>query len=319
MKGQPTIKKNMQVLRDVLVHNHVHTLHRPGKAVEKNFAVKNKVESDIRPLDSKPAPLNFGLPATPNKLPLVDRYEEGYLAGKIEGHALAVREVEQKLQAELDVKREQLFQEAYKLGQQQGFANGQKEGLTLAQNDAAELKENLHQHLAQFEQILASLPAQLDNYMRDAEDELVTLSFAAVTKILGESLSSETAIRELINSLVKQHLTDTEFAVHLHPDDYALMVAANSGSTAGAASAAGKITGPCQFRWVSDANIKLGGLIIRSSEQSLDARLDFQVEVLKQGLLQARDLRKNKLQHEHAQTRVVEATASDQTAKTGAA
>ncbi|MES2036403.1 MAG: FliH/SctL family protein [Pseudomonadota bacterium] len=305
MKGQPTIKKNMQVLRDVLVHNHVHTLHRPGKAVEKNFAVKNKVESDIRPLDSKPAPLNFGLPATPNKLPLVDRYEEGYLAGKIEGHALAVREVEQKLQAELDVKREQLFQEAYKLGQQQGFANGQKEGLTLAQNDAAELKENLHQHLAQFEQILASLPVQLDNYMRDAEDELVTLSFAAVTKILGESLSSETAIRELINSLVKQHLTDTEFAVHLHPDDYAVMVAANSS--------------PHQFRWVSDANIKLGGLIIRSSEQSLDARLDFQIEVLKQGLLQARNLRKNKLRYEHAQTRVVGATASDQTGTTGAA
>ena len=317
MKGQPTIKKNMQVLRDVLVHNHVHTLHRPGKPAEKNFAVKNKVESDIRPLDSKPATVNFGMPAASSKLPVVDRYEEGYLAGKIEGHALAVREVEQKLQAELDGKREQLFQEAYKLGQQQGFANGQKEGLTAAQNQAAELKKNLHQHLAQFEQMLVGLPVQLGNYMRDAEDELVALSFAAVTKILGESLSSETAIRELINSLVKQHLTDTEFAVHLHPDDYALMTAANSGP--GNASSMNKEIGSYQFRWVSDANIKLGGLIIRSSEQSLDARLDFQIEVLKQGLLQARSLRKNKLHHEPEKTRAVEVAAGDQTVMTGAA
>ena len=297
----------MQVLRDVLVHNHVHTLHRPGKTVEKNFAVKNKVDSDIRPIDSKAAPVNFSLPVAPNKLPLVDRYEEGYLAGKIEGHALAVREVEQKLQAELDVKREQLFQEAYKLGQQQGFANGQKEGQAKAQNEAAKLKDNLHQYLAQFEQVLVSLPVQLDNYMRNAEDELVALSFAAITKILGESLSSETAIRQLINSLVKQHLTDTEFAVHLHPDDYALLVSV------------GSISSPYQFRWVSDSNIKLGGLIIRSSEQSLDARLDFQIEVLKQGLLQARNLRKNKQLHEHAQTRMTGTTASDQAATTGTA
>ncbi|BBB62246.1 hypothetical protein UNDKW_3973 [Undibacterium sp. KW1] len=296
MKGQPTVKKNMQVLRDVLVHNHVHTLHRPGRTVEKNFAVKNKVDSDIRPLDSKPAPVSFGLPATQNKLPLVDRYEEGYLAGKIEGRAQAVREVGEKLQAELDAKREQLFHEAYKLGQQQGFAIGQKEGLAEAQNVAAKLKENLHQQLVRFEQVLVNLPVQLDNYLRDAEDELVALSFAAITKILGESLSSETAIRELINSLVKQHLTDTEFSVHLHPDDYALF------------SSGENITSSHQFRWVSDANIKLGGLIIRSSEQSLDARLDFQIEVLKQGLLQARNLRKNKSLHEHAQAMMAATT-----------
>ncbi|MFZ6876354.1 FliH/SctL family protein [Undibacterium sp. Di27W] len=292
MKGQPVIKKNMQILRDVLVHKHVHTLHRPEKALEKNFALKSKPENDSRPADTKAHPVNFNLPASTPKTLVVDRYDEGFLAGKMEAHSQAVREVEKKLQAELDGKREQLFQEAYKLGQQQGFASGQKEGLLVAQKEAENLKANLSKQHAQLEKIFTSLPERLQAYMQDAEDELVALSFSATSKILGESLSSEMVIRELVNSLVKQHLTDTEFSVHLHPDDYALLSAGNMSEKTVATHGASKAE---QIRWVSDASIKLGGLIIRSSEQSLDARLDFQIEVLKQGLLQARQERKSKL------------------------
>ncbi|MFZ6747096.1 FliH/SctL family protein [Undibacterium sp. JH2W] len=298
MKGQPVIKKNMQILRDVLVHKHVHTLHRPGKALEKNFAIKSKSENESSPVETKANPVNFNLPPSTPKTLIVDRYDEGFLAGKMEAHSQAVREVEKKLQAELDGKREQLFQEAYKLGQQQGFASGKKEGLLAAQKEAEDLKANLSRQLAQLEKIFASLPERLQAYMRDAEDELVALSFSATSKILGESLSSEMVIRQLVNSLVKQHLTDTEFSVHLHPDDYALLSAGNRDEETVETHGTSKTE---QIRWVSDANIKLGGLIIRSSEQSLDARLDFQIEVLKQGLLQARRERKSKLQSTKSQ------------------
>ncbi|MFZ6721394.1 FliH/SctL family protein [Undibacterium sp. Ji49W] len=282
MKGQPNNKKNTQILRDVLVHNHVHTLQRPGRAGEKKGSVKIKLENDFHSSDGMHVNTSFNLPVSQLKPSVIDRFEEGHLAGKSEGYALALHEQAHSQQAELDKKREQIFQEAFKLGQQQGFAIGQKEGQVTAQSEANELKSRLITDVLQLENLMKALPGQLSSSFMDMEDDMVALCFSAICSVIGDNITSEPILRLLVATLVKQHLTDTEFSVHLHPDDYQVVSKkAISSDEIG-----------MQIRWVSDVNVKVGGIIIRSSEQSLDARLDFQIELLKKNLLSTRESRK---------------------------
>ena len=77
-----------------------------------------------------------------------------------------------------------------------------------------------------------------------------------------------------VAKLLVQHGTKDQLAVHVHPSDAALLAAGRDGNEA--------------WRWVADDAVQLGGVILRSPEGSLDARLEIQLAALREALLKTR-------------------------------
>ena len=81
--------------------------------------------------------------------------------------------------------------------------------------------------------------------------------------------------------MLREHGSRTPLAVHVHPDDFEWM----SHTPPGRAVA---------WEWVADPSIALGGVVLRSPQGSLDARLDTQMRALAEALLAQREERRKR-------------------------
>ena len=80
----------------------------------------------------------------------------------------------------------------------------------------------------------------------------------------------------MVKQLIAQQERRAQVVVHLHPDDLDALSREDRGSDDGA------------WQWVGDSSVQLGGVILRSPEGSLDARLETQLAALREALLAVR-------------------------------
>jgi flagellar assembly protein FliH len=262
------------VLRGIRLHSQPHALKRPVVTVTESLAttppsgLDQLAASDV--LESEAASHAA--------------YEAGFADGRkqgfVAGQAAATAEGARALRAALEETRAQAAIE----GRLEGLAKGRDEGHAQASQvrnlAQAQADEAARDRLDRLDRVLQAVIAQTAQQLEQAEDDLVALSHEAVCRILGTQAAQPERLRSMVAHLLAQHGLRAQLAVHVHPDDLAALLLE-----------AGQ-DGERPWRWVGDSAVQLGGVVLRSPEGSLDARLETQLAALGETLLAVRRNRK---------------------------
>jgi len=245
------------VLRNVQLHQVPHELVRPGCA-----AAASGVTS--KSLDPQPD--------------LAALQEQAFAEGLRQAGAAAARQL-----AEARASLEARAEEARRLGFQQGRA----EGLQRAQQEAiVELDTRRAQMQAEFETVMqdrmqrlqalqTALEAERQDVLLSAEDELVIFVNDIVCRILAHKAIDPEVLRHMAAGLVRQAALAGAVQAHVHPDDFAAL---------------GEFAEET-WNWQADPTVQVGGMRLRTSELSVDARLETQLAELRQRLAAGRESR----------------------------
>ena len=160
------------------------------------------------------------------------------------------------------------------LATQEGYAQGLAKADAEATQAAEGIRREMDQRVETLGAIASSISAQAGAAMESAEDEMVALCHQVVCLILGDLVATPEGVRALVQQALK-HLAGRPVAVHLHPDDL--------GALGPAASSAQD-----PVRWFADTSVAMGGAVLRSSDGSLDARLETQLQALHERLMTVR-------------------------------
>jgi flagellar assembly protein FliH len=164
---------------------------------------------------------------------------------------------------------------------EEGFAAGHAE----ANN---RLDVEYQQKLQSVQEVLHALSTELQKLVLQAEDSIVETVYAAVVRIIGDQLIEPEGIVALVKHVSAQLVRPENFIVRLAPEDYELI-------TAGSGRISLSQDESAKLKVVPDTRIELGGCILESATGSLDARLEVQLQRLKDVLLDSRARRQSEL------------------------
>lgn len=183
----------------------------------------------------------------------------------------------EKLEAELRLKYKQEYEKALLQIQeragQAGYAAGFKKGDEDARNAAA-------QKAAQLAELIQSVGEAKQQTIDGSEDMLVEIAFAAVCRIMGATVITRDALVGMVKEASAHCRDRNALKVHLHPQDWELLQQS--------ADASGQLQFDGRVVLERSSSVKLGGCMIESEAGMLDARLEVQMERLRDALLTAR-------------------------------
>jgi flagellar assembly protein FliH len=261
------------VLRGVLLQAPPHALTRPDPLVS---------ELVRRPQPSEPDDASCGNEARSGRSTAEAAYEAGLEDGRKQGYetaaAVALREARERESALAELRALSAAE-----GRLEGLTRGREEALAAASQAEAEAAQRANQaaadRLGRVDLLLKGLLAEEARRLEAAEDDMVALCHETVCRILGAEAAQPERVRFMVLHLLAQHGQRAELAVHVHPDDFVAVVEELDGDER-------------PWRWVEDAAVQLGGVVLRSPQGSLDARLETQVAALGEALLAQRRVRK---------------------------
>lgn len=212
-------------------------------------------------------------------------------AGRAAG-AVPVRAA-QSSAADADAAR--IFQEAAQRGHREGFEKGYESGMERAAADAqahlqceiasaiAQATEKLNAHAGRLEALADSFARQAGDLATLAEDEMVALAFEAVCRVLGTHAASRDGVRAQLLHAIEAWESSEPVTLCLHPDDAALLDSDSELAT--------RLRGalPRLLKWQADPQVELGGCMLKSAQGALDARLETQIEALRDSILRAHE------------------------------
>lgn len=197
------------------------------------------------------------------------------------------------------------LQRGYEAGVQQGYADGlcrgQEEGRREARDTfRAEAEPALQRAISDAttalqarEARLAALVASIEKEERArrlaAEEEMVALCYQTVCAIVGRRAIRPATVRAHLAHVASFSGGASAIALHVHPDDAALMQAIEPAATP---------HGKHAVRWVGDPEVALAGCRVVQRGGGLDLRLETVLEQCKELLLQARSRRRAQIQEE---------------------
>lgn len=179
-------------------------------------------------------------------------------------------------QGVLEQERARQRQAGYAEGMQAGLEQGRQSGEQTVRQAAAE-------RLRQIEHVLQALPAQLDALLAAAEDDMLALSMEALHRFLGEHATQTNVIQAMLSVAIRDYRTRRKITVHLHPQDYQLVKDDQDFCTWLSHQEAS-----AQLTLAANQEVRLGGVMLNSSEGTLDARLESQLQLLHGALLRQR-------------------------------
>ena len=177
---------------------------------------------------------------------------------------------DQRKEHELACKQasEQAYEEGYQAGLEQGKNEGERMALTEYQALLHSAKEVLEQAFQDKEQIL-----------EESEAFLITLSIEISRKIIGQALELQP---ELTMNIVKETLGRIKeresVSIHVHPRDYEQVHGQRQ-------QLVSLVHEEAEVKVFPDHSIGEGGCIIRTSQGSLDARIDTQLKEIRHHLM----------------------------------
>lgn len=248
------VPSSAKLIREVLLEAQPHTLKRP---VRRNLA--GEVSAGEQ---NKKLVVNLDPDQLQRELDLLKQsaFEQGLLEGKKEGF-------------------EQGWQEGFEKSQTEGFHSG------LTRADAA-IEEEIAKHTQRLEQFLTSIkPAFIERFAA-LEDDMVVLVQCAVTRVMGEAVTSSEGTRLIIQQAIRELSSRDLIAIRVHPDDVNMLKADATLSQLLLAKQASS-----GILWIADDRIKLGGCLLDTLEGTLDARLETQLSLLTEELLNVRRIR----------------------------
>lgn len=182
---------------------------------------------------------------------------------------------EQEIQAwwqQKELELQEIQQQAQSLGYEAGFSEGKKEGLTAAE---AEYRETIHMSREVLEQVYG----EKDQIIAEAEPFLVTLSTEIARKILQEELQlNPEAVIRLVQKMILRAKERESLTVCVNPLDFPLVQNQRL-------QLLSMVSEQAEVKILPDSSIQQGGCIIRTTQGSLDARIDSQLDEIKTALL----------------------------------
>lgn len=167
---------------------------------------------------------------------------------------------------------DELRRDAVATGQESGYQAGCEEGRVELERQAQRLSDLIGQITRAHEERLAP-----------AEGEIVEVVYASVVKILGDSLVGVEAVVAAVRQSIKQLVSRDRLVIHLSPEDKRLIDETMVGREEDLFGAGVKI--------VADERIELGGCLLQTGSGGLDARLEVQMQRLRDCLLDVCDRR----------------------------
>ncbi|MDK2125125.1 FliH/SctL family protein [Parachitinimonas caeni] len=161
---------------------------------------------------------------------------------------------------------------AKELARQQGY----EEGLTKGRKDALEAE---HQQREELASILSGLQDMIDRGLRNMEQEAAVIAYEAVCKIAGSELCTAEGILAFTRQAAARALQGRPISVRVNPQSLQLM----RQSERWLEQEEGLI------RWTADESLTMGSCMIESEFGSFDARLDAQLERLRDVLVTVRN------------------------------
>jgi flagellar assembly protein FliH len=260
------------VLRGVSLHGQPHALARPGRVHPEAAARTPHMASAHAVHDA--AAVNI-VPDTQTA------FEAGLAEGRKQGYETATTQAAEQARAR-EMELTELRVLAAAEGREEGLARGREEGLFAASQAQAHAIEQLDRtaadRLDRLDQLLKSLVLERARRLEEAEEDIVAFSHEVVCRILGAQAAQPECVRAMVTHLLAQDGQRAELAVHVHPDDLAALM--DEG-------------GETPWQWIGDRAVQLGGVVLRSPEGSLDARLETQLAALRDALLDSRRDRKS--------------------------
>ncbi|AXQ28060.1 hypothetical protein D0B54_04945 [Solimonas sp. K1W22B-7] len=155
---------------------------------------------------------------------------------------------------------------------------GYEHGLRKA---AVETERIRKEELQRLRALVEALDAERNRFGGKLEDAAVEIVFESLVRLLGRAFASSMGVASAVREVIDQHSAGQKtLAVRMAPSDLELL-----GET-GLATIRSGLRAELQFE--ADERIQPGGCLIDMASGSLDARLDLQLERLKQALLDAR-------------------------------
>ncbi|MES2938212.1 MAG: FliH/SctL family protein [Pseudomonadota bacterium] len=258
----------------------------PG--VLRNVVLLDKPHALARPIRAMPAAVTSeAVGAAPQVRADAQQprsYDAGLRAGYDEG--LAAGQARQREHDEAQFRRviEEARAAAMDEGRTEGLLRAKEELDAAAVQLRAQLVEEaeavLQERLQHLDQLVAGMRAQSQRLAAEAEDDLVALGFEAVCRVLGRRAAEPEVLRGMVRDLLAARASDAaqQLAVHVHPQDHAWLQREPSAPATG-------------WNWVADQTVEIGGVLLRWPHGALDARLETQLDALRQTLLRVREER----------------------------
>jgi flagellar assembly protein FliH len=309
--GDQTVSGTGAVLRNVAIREEPRVLIRPRRGQLGNSVVPASHSSG----EAGQAGNGRQDPSGGGQLDSVADYERGFRAGFVAGEAAQKSASE----ATLESRQRAGFEQGLKEGQKQGLSEGHQAGLQAAERDARAAREESSARLRKIDQMLATLPREMERRLALAEEEMVALCHAVVCRMLGEHLLTRDGVAHYVRQAVAEASGRMGVhgagrggtAIHLDPRDLSAME--KDEELAAWMRQLG--SSPGGVLWVADDKVGPGGCVLHSAEGSLDARLETQMAGLRQLLLR-RDLGG---ETENDDAVALEAPAAAERAKEGSA
>lgn len=176
----------------------------------------------------------------------------------------------------VDKAKETGYSAGFSVGKKEGYDQGLLEGIAAANTKANDLaQKQLQEKMQKIDQCLIQISGAMEKRLNLLEEDLLDLVFSAVCRVLGEVTTIEARCNELVKQALSQLNGQSVMNVRMHPDDLRLLDIQSSDRDSASGFIAKRVT------WIPDIEIKHGGCILETENGNLDARLEVQLESLK--------------------------------------
>jgi flagellar assembly protein FliH len=166
----------------------------------------------------------------------------------------------QKIQRE----REKAYRSGFEDGKQMGLEEGREQGEKIAKD---------------FFSLLEDIKIQRANIFKEAEQVVVKLALALASKIICGAVETKPEVVLDVTRNAIHHLVDkNKVVLRVNPRDYELVKAHQNDLLS-------SIDGIKSLEIEEDVRVKLGGCLIETDSGNVDARLENQMQVLKEALV----------------------------------
>lgn len=173
------------------------------------------------------------------------------------------------LVTESKTRLQQIEDDAYQAGWQQGFTEGGEQ----ARQEHTGL-------LTEARKTLEDAADERDKIIRGAEDEIAQLAVAVARKIIFREMSSDQSIiGDIVTEAIKKVTDREEITVKVNPADLDQVLGRQDELT-------GTVKGIRKLKIMADNAVSQGGCFIETSNGTVDARLESQLAEIQQSLLE---------------------------------
>lgn len=243
------------------------------------------------PIDTQPRVLRRAVPPWPVRVAdPQSRLGAGAMMAESPAMPAALPSDSAALEAALKEGRDAGYLAGHAAGLQTGYADGLERAQEQAQQELrATLEKTQHrqqevlrQKILTIDQLVQALPLQWEQFLSTAVDDLLAMAMETLVRILGAQALAPDMVRQHILHVMSEWRGRAALEIHVHPDD--LQWLQEDLSLAEQLQGQGQV----KFAWIGDAQIGLGGCVLRSSEGGLDARFEVQLQQFKNTLLRVR-------------------------------